>query len=115
MSQWIYNDVELEVDMEDVEFQEKYEAAFSKMAASEDQLQKTGTLSGFTRGYCRLFYDLFDDIFGVGTAEKLMGKKLHVGRCEECYNSFIYFCKEQVDEMNKKRAATLKKFVPKRK
>ena len=31
MSFWKWNDVELEVDMEDVEFQEKYENAFNKM------------------------------------------------------------------------------------
>ena len=115
MSLWKYNDVELEVDMEDVEFQEKYEDAFTKMAASEEILQKTGAMSGFTRGYCQMFHDLFDDIFGEGTARKLMGEKLHAGRCEECYDSFISFCREQVDELNKKRAATLKKFVPKRK
>ena len=30
MSLWKWNDVELEVDMGDVEFQEKYEKAFNK-------------------------------------------------------------------------------------
>ena len=75
MSLWEYNDVELDVDMEDVEFQEKYEKAFAKMADSEEKLQKTGTMSGFTRGYCQMFYDLFDDIFGeLGpTAETCIG------------------------------------------
>ena len=29
MSQWKYNNVKLEIDMEDVEFQERYENAFS--------------------------------------------------------------------------------------
>lgn len=115
MSLWKYNDVELHVDMEDVEFQEKYEDAFAKMAASEEKLQKTGAMSGFTRGYCQMFHNLFDDIFGEGTAKKLMGEKLHAGRCEECYDSFICFCKEQAEEMNKKRAVALKKFMPKRK
>ena len=31
MSLWKWNDVELEVDMEDVDFLEKYEMAFQKM------------------------------------------------------------------------------------
>lgn len=115
MSQWKYNDVELEVDMEDVEFQEKYENAFAKMADSEEKLQKTGTMSELTRGYCQMFYDFFDDIFGEGTSKRLMGEKLHSGRCEECYNSFVYLCKEQINEINRKRAASFKKFVPKRK
>lgn len=118
MSLWKYNDVELEVDMNDVEFAEKYEAAFIKLDDSEKRLvqeNKTGMMSGFIKGYCKLYYDLFDDLFGTGMGEKLMGKKMNVQKCEECYDSFLSTCKEQVYEINKKRAATLKKFVPKRK
>lgn len=118
MSLWKYNDVEIEIDMSDVEFEEKYEAAFKKMDDSEKRLiqeNKTGMMSVFIRGYCKLYYDLFDDLFGKGTGEKLMGSKLNARKCEECYDSFLSVCKEQVDELNKKRAATLKKYMPKRK
>lgn len=115
MSLWKYNDAELEIDMEDVEFQEKYENAFSKMEESEKDLQNVGKISDFSKKYCGLFYNLFDDLFGSGTGKKLMGNKMNTGKCEECYNSFIAFCAEQVNEINRRRAATLKKYVPKRK
>ena len=42
MSHWKWNDVELEVDMEDADFQEKYENAFMKMEKTEENLKKAG-------------------------------------------------------------------------
>ena len=71
MSVWKWKDVELEVDMEDIEFQEKYEVAFQHMGVSEKELQNVGNLSGFSKKYCMLFWNLFDEIFGKGTADKL--------------------------------------------
>ena len=38
-----------------------------KMAKTEKELQKAGKASEITRGYCDMFYALFDDIFGAGT------------------------------------------------
>ena len=51
MSQVIINDVELDIDMEDADFQERYEAAFEKMSGAEKKLQKAGKASEITRGY----------------------------------------------------------------
>ena len=113
MSFWKWNDVELEVDMEDVEFQEKYENAFNKMEVTEKALQKTGKMSDISRAYCLMFYELFDNIFGDGTAVKLMGDKLNCRVCDECYDSFIAFCGKQLIEINKKRSKMLSKYKPK--
>ncbi|MBS4980054.1 MAG: hypothetical protein KHZ72_01595 [Lachnospiraceae bacterium] len=110
MSVWKWKDVELEVDMEDVEFQEKYETAFKRLEVTEKELQNIGKLSEITRKYCEMFWDLFDDIFGKGTAHKLFAGRKHSGLCEECYESFISFCADQVKEINRKRVNRSRKY-----
>lgn len=110
MSQWKYNDVVLEVDMEDVDFQEKYENAFNKMEVVEKELQKVGTLSGATKAYCQMFYQLFDNIFGPETGNKLFKGKYNCRIVEAAYDSFVAHCKKEVDAANKRRANTLRKY-----
>ena len=113
MSQWKWNDVVLEVDMEDVDFQEKYEAAFAKMEKTENELVKVGKLTDITKSYCQMFFDLFDDIFGEGTSNKLFGGKRNMRLVDECYDSFISVCKKEVDEANRRRMAKAKKYAVK--
>lgn len=108
MSQmWKYNNVELEFDMGDVDTQERYEKAFTRMEETEKGLPKTGAYSEISRAYCQMFYELYDDLFGTGTGEKLMGKKENVRTAEECYNSFITFVRAQLEEINRIRANTI--------
>ena len=40
MITWKWNDVELEIDLEDVDFQERYEKAFEAMEEDEKDLKK---------------------------------------------------------------------------
>lgn len=110
MSQWKYNEVVLEVDMEDVDFQEKYENAFARMGTTEKELQKVGSLSGITREYCQMFYQLFDDVFGPGTGEKLFNGKYNIRLVDEAFDSFLNHCKKEVDAANKRRISTVKKY-----
>ena len=98
MSLWKWNDVELEIDMEDVDFLEKYEGAFDNLDIKEKELQKTGKKSEIARGYCGMFYNLFDEIFGPGTGKKLMGEKMNVRICDA----------------NKRQNAMINKFKPNR-
>ena len=114
MSVWKWKDVALEVDMEDIEFQKKYEVAFQHMEVSEKELQNVGNLSGFSEKYCMLFWNLFDEIFGKGIADKLFDGKMHIGKCEECYDTFIEHCSKQVREINKNRANRHKKYKVKK-
>lgn len=114
MSLWKWNDVELEIDMEDVDFLERYEGAFDNLDIKEKELQKTGKKSEIARGYCGMFYNLFDEIFGPGTGKKLMGEKMNVRICEECYDSFIAACQKCVIDANKRQNAMINKFKPNR-
>ncbi len=84
MTIWKWNDVELEIDLEDVDFQERYEKAFEVMGEEEKNLKKIGKLSEITRAYCAMFYRLFDAIFGEGTGDKLLGGKLNSRIVDDC-------------------------------
>ena len=114
MSLWKWNDVELEIDMEDYDFLQKYEKAFDVMGVKEEELKKTGTRSGIVKEYCDMFYRLFDDIFGDGTGEKLFLGKRNVRICEECYTDFIAECQKGVLEANKRKNAMMSKLKPNR-
>lgn len=114
MSLWKWNEVELEIDLEDVDFLERYENAFDNLDIKEKELQKTGKKSEIARGYCEMFYRLYDEIFGPGTGEKLMGENMNVRICEECYDSFIATCQKCVTDANKRQNAMINKFKPNR-
>lgn len=115
MSLWKWNNVELEIDMEDVDFQEKYENAFNKMGKTEKELQKVGSLSQITRQYCQMFYQLFDDIFKPGTGDELFGGKYNMRLVDEAFDSFLNHCKKEVDSANKRRFNNAKKYKVARK
>ena len=52
MSLWKWNDVELEIDMEDYDFLHKYEKAFETLEKKESELQKVGTQTVIIKEYC---------------------------------------------------------------
>lgn len=110
MSQWKWNDMEFEVDMEDVEFQQKLEDAYDKMEAEEKNLSKAGRRSDITLGYCNMFYNFFDRVFGSGTGEKLLGTKKNARICDECYGSFFELMRSEVEKSNKRRAQYVQKY-----
>lgn len=113
MSTWKYNEVELEVDMEDVEFQVKYEQAFEKLAEEENALATVGKASEFSIAYVAMFWHLFDNIFGEGTSAKLFQGKKNLGMVDACYESFIMHCQNDVVETNKRRNKRIAKYMPK--
>lgn len=115
MSLWKWNDVELEIDMEDVDFQIRYENSFKQLEEAEKKLKAVGTASEFSIGYCEMFFHLFDGIFGDGTSEKLFKGKRNLGQIDECYESFLDVCRKDVAEINRKRNKRIAKYMPKRK
>ena len=110
MKKWKWNDVELDIRMSDVSFQEKYENAFKEMEQTELTLQKTGKLSELTKGYCQMFYDFFDAVYGKGTSGKLFEGRMDMEEVNEAYDSWLALCKEDSEAVIKKQAARFKKY-----
>lgn len=113
MSQkWTFNNVELEVDLQDADFAEKYEQAFERMGKDEKTVQKAGTNSAVIRGYCQLFFNLFDDIYGAGTAEKMFQDKVSATLCDTAYMGFINAAKACNEEAERIRQSMASKYSP---
>ena len=113
MSQkWNYNGVELEVDLQDADFAERYEKAFQNMEKNEKDLQKAGSNSEIIRGYCKMFNDLFDDIYGPGTSDKLFGGKMNAGHCDEAYALFLDAARACNEEARQRRSAFSSRYSP---
>lgn len=71
-------------------------------------------MSEISKAYCKMFWELFDELFGEGTAQRLFEGKMNTGLCDECYDSFISHCQKQVNEINKKRSSRFAKYKVKK-
>lgn len=115
MSQWkVREDLEFEVQMDDADFQEKYETAFNNMGEAEKNLQKVGRLSDITKGYCEMFYNLFDDIFGAGSGETIFQGRKNASLCNEVYDSFISHCSAEAKRILAANQKMVNKYKPKK-
>ena len=83
------------LDIDDIGDLERYERAFKQMGEAAKQIPKDGTASEITRAYCTTFYNMYDCIFGDGTAEKIHKKKYSAAECETVYASFLAFVSVQ--------------------
>ena len=102
----------LEVDLQDADFAASYEKAFARMEESEKELQKVGMNSEMIRGYCNLFYQLFDDIYGDGTGESLFSVKKNARMCDEAYRNFLAAAKKDADDARNQRMSFISRFTP---
>lgn len=92
---WEINGKTYELDVYDEETAEKYQNAFKILEKEEIALSKDGELTEQIRNYCQIFYNLFDNIFGEGAGEDILGKSRNVNRCNATYDSFLDFVKKQ--------------------
>lgn len=100
---WKINGIELKLDIHDVDTMEHYEDAFNKMGEAEKSLPVTGRASARVRAYCQIFRNLFDDIFGEGTSQKIFGDVNNSTTMLEVYEDFLKFIanqQKQTDEIN---------------
>lgn len=111
---WEINGHSFVLDLEDAETAERYENAFDKMAEAEKLLPKDGKMSVRIRAYCDLFKSLYDDIFGPGSGEKILGNKDNTRICNEVYDHFLAFVVKQRDSSAATTTALVSKYSPNR-
>ena len=113
---WEINGQTFPFDLEDADIMERYENAFEAMAAEEAQITAESKKSAQIRAYCMLYRNLFDALFGDGTADKIFaGKPMNAAEHEAVYDSFLDFVRKQTAAAAERRAARIGKYLPKKK
>lgn len=114
ITQWNYNDLILELDMQDAEDLKRYEEAFAALGEAEKNCKKDGPASEQIIAFCNMFRDLFDALFGEGTAEKMFGNKYNAAIVMEAYDQFLAFAQNQTQNAAIKRAGIIERYSPNR-
>lgn len=109
------DDVELYLDVEDYETAQNYEKAFEILDAEGKAVQKIGNGSATIKSYCQVFFNLFDNIFGKGTSEKIFKGKINSRLCDEIYESFLAFVASQKTDTESRRQHMISTYGPKKK
>ena len=114
MSQWVINEQAFEMDLTDADFAEKYQSAFETLATEEEKLPKDGRLSEILKANCGIYYNLFDNIFGEGSGQKIFAGKMSISLCEVVFDDFFSFCQKEVGRMTQLRTKRFEKYAPKK-
>lgn len=88
---WKINGLELPFDFEDENYMERYARAFEHMKESAKNEPKTGMRHEYIHFYCDVYYQLFDELFGRGTSDKLFNGQRNMRLCDEVFDSFLKF------------------------
>ncbi len=112
---WEYNGQTFELDLQDADMAERYEAAFEQMAADEKAMPKEGKSSELLRRYCQLYFDMFGQVFDDPDAPaRLFGEKVSARACEEAYAAFLDFVRNQGAAARERRSRLVSKYSPNR-
>lgn len=112
---WEINGISLPLDLSDADVMARYEDAFEAMKHDETDIPRDGRASERIRGYCRMYRNLYDRLFGEGTAERIFdGLPTSSEVYESVYASFLTFVTAQAEEIARRRAEVFNKYSPSR-
>lgn len=103
MSAFVYNGVSLEVNFADADFVEVFEDANKAVLDGIEQIKGNSKGKGnaaLMREQCALINDMFDTIFGEGTAEMLFGGKNDVIDHFEAFGALVDMASEPNRKVN---------------
>lgn len=114
---WEINGVSFDFDIEDADNAENYQNAFENFSINEKNLAKSEKNSAdFIREYCKMFRNLYDDIFGSGSSEKIFsGIKDNSRKYDEIYAEFLNFIRNQSEKAAERKNNLAVKYCPRRK
>ncbi|MGL5382479.1 MAG: DUF6673 family protein [Culicoidibacterales bacterium] len=105
------NGVELEFDIFDLDAAEAFESGLEAIKKSAETKNQNKTLSDVIRTQCALVFDVFDDIFGEGTAFDVFGEKTNLKVCLKAFEQLV----SEVDEQRKAMEEETKKYMDQQK
>ena len=89
MTKYQFGKFEVEIDPTDVAFVEKYEAATTEYQTRIATVSQEGRASEIMMRLCGVFYDVFDEIFGKDTSNKMFGKTNSVDLCVKAFKTLV--------------------------
>lgn len=92
------NNVELEYDVFDLDFAEKYEYGLISVQKQAQVKDNTKKLSDVIKTQCNAVFDFFDDLFGEGTSEAVFGQKTNLMTCLMAFKTVTEAIEAQVTE-----------------
>ena len=108
---WEYNGSQFELDLTDLDFAERYEKALANLQERENARSKDGPMSVRIREYDAMIRSLFDDIFGEGAGDAVLGEKVSTKHCDIAFDSLLQFVIKQQAENNRETEALINKYV----
>ena len=104
---WEYNGNKFDLDLGDAVDADHAESAFNRFSAAEKSLQKDGSIGDIIRGYDKMFRDLYDDLFGSGADDAVLGDNHSIDNRTRSYESLLAFIdgqnahfREQMENLN---------------
>jgi len=91
------NGVELELDIFDADVAEKYDKAIKKVMNIEDT--KSMSIGEGIRTQCKAIFNVFDELFGQGTHERVFGDKVNLLECLKAFEALITGINEKNKEI----------------
>lgn len=104
----------LSYNFSDAKALERFEEAFQKFGAAQDGIPKDALGSVQIRYVCNTVFDLFNSIFGAGTAEKVFGDSCDMETCVEAAGQLIDARNAADRESSKRIQAMTAKYMPKK-
>lgn len=106
----IINSVQLkDLDIYDVEIAEKYEKALKNIEGIEKKVKDLNFVEGI-RTQCNAIFDVFNTLFGEGTAEKVFGNKVNLLTCLKAFEELVI----QINEQKQEIESMASKYTPNR-
>lgn len=94
----IINEVKLnDLDLADLEVAEQFEKEFSECSAKIENAN--GTRAKIIKETCNAIFNLFDNLFGDGTAKKIFGEKTNIIACNKALAKLVDEA-HKIDEKN---------------
>lgn len=111
MSQWKFNDFEIDIDFTDADFMERFEDCYDKMIKESERVPKVGKVSEITRAQCRVFDNFYDRLFGDGSSAAMFLGKNSMDMRVNAANSLFNFRNSEQSRYN----SMVNKYAPNRK
>ena len=108
---WVYNGNQFELDLTDLEFAERYEQSLVHLQEREKSRSKDGSMSARIREYDAMIRGLFDDIFGDGAGDAVLGEKVSTRNCDAAFDSLLEFVLKQQAENNAEAETLVSKYT----